>query len=133
MEIWTPAFPDIFSEDHYSIELINGDKNGLVITLCGEKEAIRLNFGIITAFQMYEENLNGGDYDFEELKRVQINHCRERVYEIRDGKFLSIVQNESMDLWDNLTNPKQYIIITENYSVNVICDGKPKIKKTTGN
>ena len=88
MEIWTPAFPDIFSENNYDIELTNGDKNGLIITLLGERETIRLNFGIITAFQMYEENLNGGDYSFDELKRFQETHCRDRVYKIKKRQIL---------------------------------------------
>ena len=133
MEIWTPAFPDIFSENNYDIELTNGDKNGLIITLLGEREKIRLYFGIITAFQMYEENLDGGGYSFDELKRFQENHCRDRVYKIKNGKFCEIVKKESLGLWNTLQNPLQYIIITGNYLVNIICDGEPKIKRTTLN
>ena len=127
MEIWKAAFPGMIPKDRYQTQLSNGEEKGLVITLKGEKHCVLLRFGVVQAVRMLDEGIVQMDlYSGQQFDILKEEGFKDVIYEVVQGEFEKQIRKISAGYVEVLKE-KHYVIITQNYNIDIITEWKPEI------
>ena len=127
MEKWKEAFVGIVPQGNYQTKITNGEDKGLVIELRSNNNIIILNFGIIQAVRMLDEGIvQKGLYLDREVECFKKDGFKNVIYEVVDGEFSKQVENIADGYWETL-DAKHYVIITQNYNIDIITECEPEI------
>lgn len=128
MEKWIEVCKGRIPNDIYVVRLENGEENGLLIKLEGNKYEVLLSFGIIPAMRMIEEGtLLMEGVSGEEMDKYSVDHFPNVIYQIEDGEFGGQVEKMYGQLY-KILKLNHYIIITLNYVIEIISDEVPTIE-----
>lgn len=128
MEKWIEVNKNEIPKDVYTIELTNGEENGLNISLIGEKNNnnVRIFFGVVHSVRMFDEGIVQDLYSDAETERLKKDEFKNVIYEIKGGEYLKSVCEISQGFVDQ-DRAKHYVVVTLNYFIEVITDFKPEI------
>lgn len=127
MEIWRSVFPNIIPKDNYQAQLSNGRFQGLVLELKGNCNCVILKFGIVQAIRILDEGIVQNDlYSYSNISNLKNEGFKDIIYEVINGEFGKQIQNISCGYYDALEE-KHYVIITNDYNIDVITEWKPEI------
>lgn len=127
MEIWKEVFVGNISQDKYQTQITNGEEKGLVLELIGNNSHIVLNFGVVIAVRMLDEGIVQKElYSDSEVKKFKKNGFKNVIYEVSGGEFTKQIKNIADGYWETL-NTKHYVIITQNYNIDIITEWEPEI------
>ena len=128
MEVWQTAFENKIPPGHYTIELQNGEEKGLIIKLISIKSNVLLNFGAVSAFRVLDEGVAlNGLFDDEQINKFRNTGFVNVIYQVAEGNFDHFIQQIGGGLYGYL-NLKHYVVISENYIVEIITEREPNIQ-----
>lgn len=126
MEKWKVVCQGLIPQDTYQVCLTNGEEKGLIVELSSEKYQIKIDFGIVRAVRILDEGIVQTDlYSDKEIAKFKNEHFRDVIYEIENGEFKQKIKKIADGFLD--VNVKHYIIITQNYNIEVITEFIPEI------
>lgn len=127
MERWKEVFVGVIPKAVYQMQLINGEEHGLIIKLSSSHTCVVINFGVVQAVRMIDEGIvQNYLYSENEVERHKCNHFQNVIFEVKDGEFAEQINRISCGMGEVL-NLKHYILITQNYNVDIIADSEPTI------
>ncbi len=127
MEIWKEVFVGIIPQGNYQTEITNGEDKGLVLKLKNHCHHVVLNFGIVQAVRMLDEGIVQKElYSDSEVEKLRRDGFKNVIYEVAGGEFANQIQNIADGYWEAL-NVKHYVIITQNYNIDIITEWEPEI------
>lgn len=127
MEIWKEVFVGKIPKGNYQMQMINGEKQGLIIELSSDNVCVIIKFGMIQAVRMLDEGIVQGKlYSDNEIKKYKVNNFQNTIYEVQEGEFGKQI-NKISDGYGDIMNLKHYIIITQNYNVDIVTEWEPTI------
>ncbi|MBC1454525.1 hypothetical protein HB791_11270 [Listeria welshimeri] len=131
MEIWKDTFIKQIPKDEYTIDLNNGEEEGLKIVLNGENDChkVLLDFGAVSSYRLLDEGivLNENLFNQDEVEKYKKNNFQSTIYRIENGEFSKFINDISNDMFD-VYGMKHFIIITLNYVIEVVSSFEPTIK-----
>lgn len=128
MERWKEAFVGTIPKEVYQMQLINGEKQGLTIELSNSHICVMINFGMVQAVRMLDEGIVQSNlYSGNEIQKYKDNDFQNIIYEVLDGKFAEQI-NQISDGYGEVLNLKHYVVITQNYNVDIITEWEPTIE-----
>ena len=127
MENWNEIFAGIIPQDNYQTQITNGEDKGLVLELKSNNNHVVLNFGVVQAIRMLDEGIVQKElYSYNELEKFKKDGFKNVVYEVTGGEFAKQIQNISDGYLETL-NAKHYVVITQNYNIDIITEWEPEI------
>ena len=133
-EKWVDAYKDRIPSGKYSVKVISGEENGLIIYLHGMRGTaydIKLDFGIVNAFQMIDEGtlLNLPDCMEERESEISIRHqgYPSILYIVEGSIFEEYIRSSMGTVLYNISKICQYVVVTENYFISVASGSEPEI------
>lgn len=127
MEKWKEVFVGIIPQESYQTQITNGEDKGLVIELRSNNNNIILNFGVVQAVRMLDEGIVQKElYSENEVEKFKKDGFKNIIYEVIDGEFSKQIEIVADGYWETLET-KHYIIITENYNIDIITEWEPEI------
>lgn len=128
MEKWKEIFKGTIPKDYYQTQLINGEENGLIVELNGKDNKVKINFGLVRAVRMLDEGIvQIGVYSDDEIARFKEEDFENVIYEISNGEFEQQIKN-CADGYLEVLDVKHYVIITENYNIDIVSENIPLIE-----
>ncbi|MBC1661702.1 hypothetical protein HB947_09360 [Listeria welshimeri] len=131
MEIWKDTFIKQIPKDEYTIDLNNGEEEGLKIVLNGENDChkVLLDFGAVSSYRLLDEGivLNENLFNQDEVEKYKKNNFQSTIYRIENGEFSKFINEISNDMF-YVYGMKHFIIITLNYVIEVVSSFEPTIK-----
>lgn len=128
MEKWKEVFNGIIPVDIYQVEIINGEETGLIIKLLGRSNQVIFKFGVVLAVRMFEEGVvQVGVYSDYEIEKFKDSNFQNVIYEVQNGEFGKKVLEISGG-YLNIFDLKHYIMITQNYNLDIITEFEPDIE-----
>lgn len=128
MERWEEVFKGKIPKGIYQIQLVSGEKQGLVIELLYNNIHVMIKFGMVQAVRMLEEGIVQSNlYSESEIKRYKDNNFSNVLYEVRQGEFAKQIK-KMLSGYGEVLNLKHYVVITQNYNVDIITEWEPIIK-----
>ena len=128
MEKWHEVCAGIIPKDIYQMQLINGEKQGLIIELSGNHACVAIKFGIVQAVRMLDEGIVQSNlYSDSEMKRYKEDGFSNVIYEVQQGEFLKQIDQVS-DGYGDILNLKHYVVITQNYNVDIVTEWEPTVE-----
>ena len=99
---------------NYQTQILNGEKQGLIVELYGSHFCVIIKFGMIQAMRMLDEGIVQDNlYSKNEIKRYKDNNFRNVIYEIKEGEFGKQI-NAISNGYAECLRLKHYIVITQN-------------------
>lgn len=127
MEIWKEVFVGIIPQGNYQTEITNGEDKGLVLKLKNHCHHVVLNFGMVQAVRMLDEGIVQKElYSDSEVEKFRRDGFKNVIYEVAGGEFANQIQNIADGYWEAL-NVKHYVVITQNYNIDIITEWEPEI------
>lgn len=127
MEKWIEICKGLIPIGQYTVEMENGEGNGLVIKLENKNNLVVIDFGAISAVRMLDEGIIlQGLFDDSELKKYKVNGFANTIYKIENGDFGNSIKKMSGDMYDAL-KLGHYLVITLNYVIEIISSWEPEI------
>ena len=128
MEKWKEVFVGTIPKAVYQVQLINGEKEGLTIKLSGSQICVMINFGMVQAVRMLDEGIVQSNlYSENEIRKYKDNDFRNIIYEVQDGEFSEQI-NQISDGYGEALNLKHYVVITQNYNIDIVTEWEPTIE-----
>lgn len=128
MERWKEVFIGEIPKEVYQTQLINGEKQGLIIELSSDNIRVLIKFGIVKAVRMLDEGIvQNNIYPDEEIMKYKDKRFQNVIYEVQEGEFGRRI-NEISDGYGDILNLKQYIVITQNYNIDIVTICEPTIE-----
>lgn len=128
MEKWKEVFIGEIPKGIYQTQIINGEKQGLTIELSSNFTCITIKFGIVQAVRMLDEGIvQSNIYPEKEIKRYKRDNFKNVIYEVQEGEFQQQIYKIS-DGYGEILNLKHYVVITQNYNIDVVTEWEPKIE-----
>ena len=128
MEKWKEVFIGTIPKAVYQVQLINGEKQGLTIKLLSSQTCVMTNFGMVQAVRMLDEGIVQSNlYSENEIRKYKDNDFQNIIYEVQDGKFLEQI-NQISDGYGETLNLKHYVVITQNYNIDIATEWEPTIE-----
>ena len=128
MERWKEVFAGIIPKAVYQMQLINGEKQGLTIELSSGHTCVRISFGAVLAVRMLDEGIvQSGIYSDSEIQKYKRNDFQNIIYEVQGGEFAEQI-NKSSDGYGEVLKLRHYVVITQNYNVDIVTEWEPKIE-----
>ena len=126
MEIWKEIGSIPIGE--YETKIVFGEANGLKIELFNENHRVFLEFGYIYSFRVLEEGIvQSGIYDDEIIKKFKENNFSSVIYKVEQGIYREQINKISLGFID-MVEHEHYVIITQNYNIDIIAKNKVDIK-----
>ena len=127
MEKWEEFENKIPKSKYYSTKICNSDEEGLVVTLYDCKNVIDIMFGRVISVNTIEEGMNQ-DYLYSDeitnvLKKVNFDNVICKVF---DGVYCDFVKKIANGMWEAV-NAEHYVIITQNFNIDIISEFEPEI------
>ena len=128
MEKWKEVFVGTIPKAVYQVQLINGEKQGLIIELSSSQTCVMINFGMVQAVRMLDEGIVQSNlYSENETQKYKDNDFQNIIYEVQDGEFAEQI-NQISDGYGEVLNLKHYVVITQNYNIDIITEWEPTIE-----
>ena len=128
MERWKEVFVGTIPKAVYQMQLINGEKQGLTIELSSSQTYVMINFGMVQAVRMLVEGIVQSNlYSENEIQKYKDNDFQNIIYEVQDGEFAEQI-NQISDGYGEVLNLKHYVVITQNYNIDIVTEWEPTIK-----
>lgn len=128
MEKWKEVFIGTIPKAVYQVQLINGEKQGLTIKLLSSQTCVMINLGMVQAVRMLDEGIVQSNlYSENEILKYKDNDFQNIIYEVQDGKFLEQI-NQISDGYGEALNLKHYVVITQNYNIDIATEWEPIIE-----
>lgn len=128
MEKWRERYAGIIPQGNYQTQLTNGENKGLILELKSDSAYITLNFGVVQAVRILDEGIVQKElYSEKEIEKFKKDGFKNVIYEVTDGEFAEQIQNIADGYWESL-DAKHYVIITQNYNIDIITEWEPEIK-----
>ncbi len=128
MERWKEIFVGKIPKAVYQIQLINGEEQGLTIRLSSNQTCVMIKFGIVQAVRMLDEGIVQSNlYCDKEIQKYKDNGFENIIYEVQDGEFAKQINQISVGYWEVL-NLKHYVVITQNYNIDIATEWEPTIE-----
>lgn len=128
MEKWKEVFVGTIPKEVYQVQLINGEKQGLTIKLSSSQTCVMLNFGMAQAVRMLDEGIVQSNlYSENEIQKYKNNDFQNIIYEVQDGEFSEQI-NQISDGYGEVLNLKHYVVITQNYNIDIVTEWEPIIE-----
>lgn len=128
MENWHEVFIGKIPKELYQMQLINGEKQGLTIELSSNRTYVVIKFGIVQAVRMLDEGIVQDNlYYNNEIKKYKDNNFQNVIYEVQEGEFGKQITQLS-DGYGEYLNLKHYVVITQNYNVDIITQWEPTVE-----
>lgn len=128
MELWEEIYKNTIPIRKYQTIVKNGEESGLLIKLEDNEYIVNIDFGIVSAFRMFDEGIVlGGIFDENEILKYKKDNFSNTIYKIQEGEFGKFIKKTSGELYDFL-DLKHYVIITMNYVIEVISEWEPSIE-----
>ncbi|MBC1488049.1 hypothetical protein HCJ52_04910 [Listeria sp. FSL L7-1485] len=131
MEIWKDTFIKQIPKDEYTIDLNNGEEEGLKIVLNGENDGhkVLLDFGAVSSYRLLDEGivLNENLFNQDEVEKYKKDNFQSTIYKIENGEFSKFINGISNDMFD-VYDMKHFMIITLNYVIEVVSSFEPTIE-----
>lgn len=127
MEKWNEIFVGMIPQGIYQTQITSGEMNGLLVNLESSEWNIRINFGVVLGYRVLDEGIvQDGIYSSEEINRYKVDNFKNVIYEILDGHFFKELDKVSMG-YLSVLNARHFVIITQNYNIEIITDYEPQI------
>lgn len=127
MEKWKEVFAGVIPQGNYQTQIIIGEDKGLILKLKSDNVYIILNFGVVQAMRVLDEGVVQNDlYSKREIEKYKKDGFRDIIYEVIDGNFAKQIKNIADGYWETL-DVKHYVIITQNYNIDIITEWEPEI------
>ena len=128
MEKWKEVFVGIIPQGNYQTQITNGEDKGLIIELRSNNDNIVINFGIVQAVRMLDEGIVQKElYCDNEIGNLKKDGFKNVIYEVVEGEFSKQIENIADGYWETL-DAKHYVIITQNYNIDIITEWEPEIR-----
>lgn len=128
MERWEEVFIGKIPKAVYQMKMVNGEEQGLIIELTSTNVCVMIKFGMVQAVRMLDEGIVQGDlYSDTEIKRYKDDNFSNVIYEIQQGEFAKQI-NKISGGYGEILNLKHYVLITQNYNVDIVTEWKPTIE-----
>lgn len=128
MERWKEVFVGTIPKAVYQMQLINGEKQGLTIELSSSHTCVMINFGMVQAVRMLDEGIVQSNlYSNNEIQKYKDNDFQNIIYEVQDGEFAEQI-NQISDGYGEVLNLKHYVVITQNYNIDIVTEWEPTIE-----
>ncbi|MDE6662791.1 MAG: hypothetical protein K2K46_05525 [Lachnospiraceae bacterium] len=128
MEKWQEVFIGKIPKGIYQMQLINGEKQGLIIELSSNHTYVVIKFGIVQAVRMLDEGIvQNNIYCDSEIKKYKDDNFRNVIYEVQEGEFGKQITQISEGYGEYL-NLRHYVVITQNYNIDIITEWEPTIE-----
>lgn len=128
MERWEEVFAGIIPKAVYQMQLINGEKQRLTIELSSGHTCVRISFGAVLAVRMLDEGIvQSGIYSDSEIQKYKRNDFQNIIYEVQGGEFAEQI-NKISDGYGEVLKLRHYVVITQNYNVDIVTEWEPKIE-----
>ena len=128
MENWNVVFDEIIPQDDYQTQITNGEEKGLILELKSNNHHVILNFGVVYAIRMLDEGIVQNElYSYNEVEKFKKDGFKNVIYEVTGGGFVKQIQDISDGYWETL-DAKHYVIITQNYNIDIITEQEPELK-----
>ncbi len=128
MERWKEVFVGKIPKAVYQLQLINGEEQGLIIELSSSHTCVIIKFGIVQAMRMLDEGIVQSDiYCDNEIQKYKDNNFQNVIYEVQDGEFEKQINNIA-DGYGDVLNLKHYVVITQNYNIDIVTEWEPIIE-----
>ncbi len=129
MEKWIEIFKDEIPRGNYSVKLINGEEDGLVVELKDESNIISLDFGNVFAVRMLDEGIvQKNIYSENEVKKYKKDNFKNIIYQVENGLFAKKMSDIFCGL-ERIYDIKHYVIITQNYNIDILTEWE--VEKST--
>ena len=128
MERWQEVFVGKIPKGTYQMQILNGEKQGLVIELFSKHTHVIIKFGMVQAVRMLDEGIVQSNlYSDAEIKKYKKDNFENVIYEVKDGEFGKQIY-EISDGYGELLNLKHYVVISQNYNVDIVTEWEPEIE-----
>lgn len=128
MEKWQEVFIGKIPKAVYQIQLLNGEKQGLIIELSSNQIRVMIKFGMVQAVRMLDEGIVQSNlYSDNEIKKYKDNNFQNVIYEAQEGQFGKQV-NEISNGYGEVLNLKHYVVINQNYNIDIVTEWEPTIE-----
>ena len=126
MEIWQEFFKGRIPKAIYETNIKFGEKTGLIIELLND-DTIIIDFGNIISFRVLEEGFVQTDiYQKDEVDKYKDSGFSNVIYRVEEGKYAKYIE-EIADGYMNIIDYYHFIIITQNYNVDIITEYLPEL------
>ncbi len=83
MERWKEVFIGKIPKEVYQMQLLNGEKQGLIIELSSSHTCVMIRFGMVQAVRMLDEGIVQSNlYCGNEIKKYKDNNFQNVIYEV---------------------------------------------------
>ena len=128
MEKWKEVFIGKIPKGIYQMQLINGEKQGLIIELSNDHTCVVIKFGIVQAVRMLDEGIvQSNIYCDSEIKKYKDDNFWNVIYKVQEGEFGKQI-NSISDGYGEYLNLRHYVVITQNYNIDIITEWEPTIE-----
>lgn len=127
MEKWKKVINDCFGEKRCETLLTISENDGLQIELSNSEKKLKIVFGNAQAIRFLDEGLvQNFLYDNITIDGNDNTSFDSIMYEITNGEFNNFIDKISYGMSKELAM-KHYIIITQNYNIEILTQWKPDI------
>lgn len=127
MEKWEEYFKGTIPKAIYETNIRFGEKNGMILELLNDDDIITIEFGNIISFRVLEEGYVQTDvYCKKEIEKYKRGNFENVIYKVEGGKYAKDIM-EIADGYLDIIDYYHFIIITQNYNIDVITAYLPEI------
>lgn len=127
MSKWKEVFKNVIPFDDYEVKLINGEENGLIVELKSINRKVILDFGIARAVRILDEGIIfEGAYSDKEVEKFKKSNFKNIIYQAENEEFGNEIKYICGDFLKAFSF-RHYIVITINYSIDIITEYTPEI------
>ena len=128
MESWKEIFIGKIPKAVYQLQMINGEEQGLEIELTSTNVRVLIKFGIVQAVRMLNEGIVQGElYSDAEIKKYKDDNFSNVIYEVQQGEFAGQI-SEISGGYGEILGLKHYVLITQNYNIDIVTEWEPVIE-----
>ena len=110
------------------MHMLNGEKQGLTIELSSDNVCVKIKFGMVQGVRMLDEGIVQNDlYSDTEIKKYKGDNFSNVIYEVQQGEFAKQI-NQIAGGYGEFLNLKHYVVITQNYNVDIVTEWEPTIE-----
>ena len=127
MEVWKEVENEIPEPTtFYCAAISNSEEKGLVIKLHDGSSNVTIDFGYVLSVNIIDEGMNQGYLYQADLSQFKQSRFRNVIYQVSDGVYSDFVKKIADGMWEAV-DAKHYVIITENFNIDVITEFEPEI------
>lgn len=128
MERWQEIFASKIPKGVYQMQMQNGENQGLIINLLNDYACVTIKFGMVQAVRMLDEGIVQSNlYSDTEIEKYKKNNFQNVIYEVQNGNFMKQI-NKISDGYGEILNLKHYVLITQNYNVDIVTEWEPSLE-----